>query len=91
VCGTVQGRDRSADIVDRVFYWFGAYYDKSLLIQAALMIGVQLILLKVALDNKAPSGVEHAPFSGYSMEGTWQDILSGKRPFNFWRWNNARP
>ena len=38
------------------------------------MIGVQLILLKVALDNKPPSGakdgLEHAPFSGYSMEGT---------------------
>jgi solute carrier family 66, member 2 len=79
----------------RVFYWFGAYYDKALLVQAALMIVVQLVLLKVALDNRPPvgakHGLEHAPFSGYSMEGTLQDLLSGKRPFNFWRWPNARP
>lgn len=81
--------------VIRVFYWFGAYYDKALLIQAGLMIAVQLILLKVALDNKPPSGtkdgLEHTPFSGYSMEGTLKDLLSGKRPFNFWRWPTSRP
>lgn len=79
----------------KIFYWFGAYYDTSLLIQACLMIIVQTILLKVALDNRAPTGsrggVEHRPFSAYSADGILEDIMAGKRPFNFWRWNNAKP
>lgn len=79
----------------KLFYWFGAYYDTSLLIQACLMIVVQTVLLKVALDNRAPSGsrggVEHRPFSAYSADGILEDVLAGKRPFNFWRWGNARP
>jgi len=79
----------------RVFYWFGAYYDKSLLIQAILMIFVQTILLKVALDNRAPmgasGGLEHVPFSGYNTEGIIEELTSGRRPYNFWRWNTAKP
>lgn len=81
-------------ISQRVFYWFGAYYDKSLLAQASLMIVVQLILLKVALDNRAPTGirdgVHHTPFHGYSAEDGLRDLLSGKRPFDFWQWNNSK-
>lgn len=53
------------------------------------MIGVQVVLLKVALDNRpsagARNGIEHAPFS---------DAKSGKgfaRPYDFWQWNNAKP
>ncbi|KIX08990.1 uncharacterized protein Z518_00068 [Rhinocladiella mackenziei CBS 650.93] len=79
----------------KVFYWFGAYYDKSLLIQASLMIVVQLILLKVALDNRAPAGIrdgiEHAPFHGYTAENGLRDLLSGRRPYDFWQWNSAKP
>lgn len=79
----------------KIFYWFGAYYDTSLLIQACLMIIVQTILLKVALDNRAPTGsrggVEHRPFSAYSADSVLEDVMAGKRPFNFWRWNNAKP
>jgi hypothetical protein len=79
----------------RVFYWFGAYYSTSLLAQAVLMIIVQSILLKVALDHRAPAGakgaVEHAPFSDYSTGGTLHAILSGRRPYDFWRWSSARP
>lgn len=79
----------------RIFYWFGAYYSLSLLTQAILMIVVQSILLKVALDNRPPSGMrdglEHAPFSGYNHEGILRQILSGKRPYQFWQWPSARP
>ncbi|KIX99362.1 uncharacterized protein Z520_04938 [Fonsecaea multimorphosa CBS 102226] len=87
----------------KVFYWFGAYYDKSLLIQASLMIVVQLILLKVALDNRAPSGgsekggVHHTPFHGYTHntpgnKGMLMDFLTeGRRPFGFWQWNATKP
>ena len=37
----------------KVFYWPGARFDLSLLIQALVMIVVQTLLLKVALDNRA--------------------------------------
>ncbi len=79
----------------RVFYWFGAYYDKSLLAQASLMIVVQLVLLKVALDNKAPTGardgLEHTPFHGYTAEDGLKDLLAGRRPYDFWQWNSSKP
>jgi len=79
----------------KVFYWFGAYYDKSLLAQASLMIVVQLVLLKVALDNKAPTGardgLEHTPFHGYTAEDGLKDLLAGRRPYDFWQWNNSKP
>ena len=75
----------------KVFYWFGAYYDKALLLQATLMIVVQIVLLKVALDNKAPAMVQHEPFQGYSVQNGLQELLHGRRPYNFWRWHNSRP
>lgn len=72
----------------RVFFWFGDYYSSALLAQAVLTIGVQLVLLKVALDNRpAPgqkSGVEHIPFSGAERRGF-------VRPYDFWQWRLARP
>lgn len=53
------------------------------------MIGVQIVLLKVALDNRPSpgirNGIEHAPFS---------DAGHGKgfsRPYDFWQWKNAKP
>lgn len=36
----------------KIFYWPGARFDLSLLIQAVVMIVVQTVLLKVALDNR---------------------------------------
>ena len=63
--------------------------------QACIMIVVQIILLKVALDNRPPigarHGLEHAPFSDYSADGTLQSLFSGRRPCDFWQWTNARP
>ncbi|KAL6243625.1 hypothetical protein RBB50_009618 [Rhinocladiella similis] len=75
----------------KVFYWFGAYYDKSLLAQASLMILVQMILLKVALDNRAPDGSQHTPFHGYTAENGLRDLMEGRRPYGFWQWNSAKP
>jgi hypothetical protein len=75
----------------RIFYWFGAYYSYSLLVQAINMVFVQLLLLKVALDNRPSSGfkegIEHVPFSGQRQESD----LGFPRPYNFWRWRNERP
>ncbi|KAL2010583.1 hypothetical protein VTN00DRAFT_6390 [Thermoascus crustaceus] len=74
----------------KVFYWFGAYYSYALLAQAVIMVAVQLVLLKVALDNRpAPGikdGIEHVPFSGHDESNGWFT-----RPYNFWQWRSTRP
>lgn len=71
----------------KVFFWFGDYYSVALLAQAVLTIGVQFVLLKVALDNRpAPgqkSGVAHIPFSGAEDRFV--------RPYDFWQWKHTRP
>ena len=64
----------------KVFYWPGARYDVALLVQAIVMVGVQLVLLKVALDNR-PAWRGEGPFKG----------LDVGRPYNFWRWRSQRP
>ncbi|KAI9370738.1 PQ loop repeat-domain-containing protein [Aspergillus egyptiacus] len=73
----------------KVFYWFGDYYSITLLAQAVIMIGVQVVLLKVALDNRPSpgqkSGVEHIPFSGVGEQAGFA------RPYDFWQWKNAKP
>jgi hypothetical protein len=101
-------RERQTNVYCRVFYWFGEHYDTSLLIQALLMIIVQLTLLKVALDNRAPGTLNnsleaekaaHTPFQGYRARSASQsggvgrvveELLSGRRPWGFWRWRNSR-
>jgi solute carrier family 66, member 2 len=72
-----------------VFYYPGAKYDASLLIQALLMIVMQLMLLKVALDHRPSSsrgGEASIPFAA-SREGD----LGIQRPYNFWQWRSHRP
>ncbi|KAI9760544.1 MAG: hypothetical protein M4579_001629 [Chaenotheca gracillima] len=74
----------------RVFYWLGEFFDTSLLVQALIMICVQVLLLKVALDNRPlpghKGGVSSTPFVG-SKDG---DIVAA-RPYNFWQWRSPRP
>ncbi|KAI4241080.1 MAG: hypothetical protein L6R42_011377 [Xanthoria sp. 1 TBL-2021] len=71
----------------KIFYWPGARYDMSLLVQAFLMVGVQMTLLKVALDNR-PAWRGERPFTetgrSFAQTGTG-------RPFDFWRWKQQRP
>jgi hypothetical protein len=63
----------------KVYYWFGAHFSTSLLIQALLTIAVQIVLLHVALANRpAPS---HLPFP----------LTATTRPYAFWQWRNTRP
>ena len=74
---------------DRLYYWLGARYDTSLLIQAALMVLVQSVLLRVALQNRplaSASANIHQPFAG-SREGD----THVKRPFEFWQWRQSKP
>ncbi|GAB1193058.1 hypothetical protein APSETT444_002261 [Aspergillus pseudonomiae] len=53
------------------------------------MIGVQMVMLKVALDNRPAPGVknslEHVPFSSVSNGGGLT------RPYDFWQWKSAKP
>jgi hypothetical protein len=63
----------------KIYYWFGAHFSTSLLIQALLTIAVQVVLLHVALANRpAPS---HLPFQH----------SASTRPYAFWQWRNTRP
>ncbi|KAH7067883.1 hypothetical protein FB567DRAFT_541398 [Paraphoma chrysanthemicola] len=65
----------------KVYYWFGAHFSTSLLVQALLMIGVHLLCLHVALTNRPPAS--HLPFQVH--EQPW------KRPYEFWQWRQPRP
>jgi len=74
----------------RIFYYPGAQFDTSLLIQSFIMIVMQLMLLKVALDHRpshsSKGGEASLPFAG-SREGD----LGIKRPYNFWQWRSPKP
>ena len=73
----------------KVFYWPGARYDLALLIQAIIMIQVQVILLRVALDNR-PLPRDQGPFKQLETESSsWHGGWT--RPYNFWRWKAQRP
>ncbi|KAF2841527.1 hypothetical protein M501DRAFT_950152, partial [Patellaria atrata CBS 101060] len=68
----------------KVFYWLGSRYALSLLLQALLMIGMQSLLLHVALRNRPLSVSTHTPFAGEKAE-------SSGRLYDFWRWRPVRP
>lgn len=86
----------------KVFYWPGARFDRALLVQALVMIVVQSILLKVALDNRPTplrvQGIEMKSFGGNKGRGgdTPREMVfegrsrassgSSWRPYGFWRW-----
>ncbi|KAK5107933.1 hypothetical protein LTR62_000538 [Meristemomyces frigidus] len=74
----------------KVFYWFGAHYDFPLLIQASIMIFVQLLCLHVALLHRPPFGAQHSlaqPFAGAKDNPDSQV----QRPYNFWQWRSRKP
>ncbi|QUC18873.1 uncharacterized protein UV8b_03114 [Ustilaginoidea virens] len=75
----------------RIFYWPGARFDASLLVQSLLMVVVQLILLKTALDHRplpaTKGGEGSAPFSGLEAGSSF----AIPRPYNFWQWRSHKP
>ncbi|KAF2716536.1 PQ loop repeat protein [Polychaeton citri CBS 116435] len=73
----------------KLFFWIGDRYDTALLVQAVIMVFVQLLLLHVALRNRPAIGAQHSlskPFAGAGDGG----ILIN-RPYNFWQWRGERP
>lgn len=75
----------------RVFYWPGAHFDASLLIQSIVMIFMQAALLKVGLDHRPlPStkgGEASLPFASLQQASMWES----RRPYNFWQWRSPKP
>lgn len=72
-------------IKQRIFYWFGAHFSTSLLIQALLTVIVQILLLHVALTHRVPHTHTHQPFQ-HALTATPR-----RRPYDFWQWRSTRP
>lgn len=73
----------------RIFYYFGAKFDISLLIQSIIMIMIQLVLLKVALDYRpltSKGNISAMPFAA-----TREREVIFPRPYNFWQWRSPKP
>lgn len=87
----------SASIL-KIFYWPGTRFDSSLLIQAIVMVGVQTVLLKVALDNR-PSWRDGGAGGGLllgekGVDGKGGGVEAGGgswMPGGFWRWRAQKP
>jgi hypothetical protein len=75
---------------DRIFYYPGSRFDTALLLQSFVMIAIQLVLLKTALDHRPPpsskGGDGANPFAG-ALDGPWDKA----RPYNFWQWRSPKP
>jgi hypothetical protein len=75
---------------DRIFYYPGARFDVALLIQSLVMVVIQVILLKIALDNRpapASKGGDGAVPFARANEGFWERA----RPYKFWQWRSSKP
>ncbi|KIW07192.1 uncharacterized protein PV09_02058 [Verruconis gallopava] len=71
----------------KVYYWLGARYDIALLVQAVVMILMQILLLHVALTHRPPLQIHHTPFMDTAARiGT----IFENRPYQFWQWRNAK-
>ncbi|KAF7546459.1 hypothetical protein G7046_g9290 [Stylonectria norvegica] len=75
----------------RIFYWPYEQYDLALLVQSLIMVVMQVILLKIALDHRPPpstkGGEAGLPFAGAANDGIW----GAQRPYNFWQWRSPKP
>lgn len=73
--------------ISKLFYWPGARYDTALLLQAGIMIVVQIILLQIALTNRPPQD----KLGPASTNMPFAPARRDKRPYDFWQWRDARP
>ncbi|SPQ21818.1 a64cd76c-7e97-4496-9363-a155b4d04773 [Thermothielavioides terrestris] len=70
----------------RIFYYPGAKYDNALLVQSFVMVAMQVVLLKIALDHRP------APYSkGGDAAVPFARANESQRPFNFWQWRSPKP
>ncbi|KAM5342633.1 hypothetical protein ACJ41O_013599 [Fusarium nematophilum] len=73
----------------RIFYWPHAQYDTSLLLQSLLMVIIQSLLLKVALDYRPPPPTKGGE-AGLPFSGADDTVFGFQRPYNFWQWRSPR-
>ncbi len=73
-----------------MFYYPGAKFDTALLIQSFIMIAIQLVLLKVALDHR-PSPASKGGEMAVPFAGAKERDFEIPRPYNFWQWRSPRP
>ncbi|KAK4127775.1 hypothetical protein N657DRAFT_687989 [Parathielavia appendiculata] len=70
----------------RIFYYPGAKFDNALLVQSFVMVAVQVVLLKIALDHRPP------PYSrGGDAAVPFARASETQRPFDFWQWKSPKP
>ncbi|KAE9364598.1 hypothetical protein N431DRAFT_355040 [Stipitochalara longipes BDJ] len=74
----------------KIFYYPGAKFDTALLIQAFIMIAIQLVLLKVALDHR-PSPSSKGGDAAMPFSGARDREFEIPRPYNFWQWRSHKP
>lgn len=74
----------------KVFYYPGARFDTALLIQAFIMIVIQLVLLKIALDHR-PSPSSKGGEAAIPFAGARDREFDIPRPYNFWQWRSHKP
>ena len=79
-----------ANCCHRIFYYPGAKFDISLLIQAFIMIAIQLVLLKVALDHR-PSPSSKGGEAAIPFAASRAAEFGISRPYNFWQWRSPKP
>lgn len=75
---------------NRIFYYPGARFDVALLIQSLIMVAMQVVLLKIALDHRpapASKGGEAAVPFARANEPFWERA----RPYHFWQWRSPKP
>ncbi|KAK4544265.1 hypothetical protein LTR36_004475 [Oleoguttula mirabilis] len=73
----------------KLFYWLGAHYDFPLLIQASIMVVVQVVLLHEALETRPPVGAQHSLNQPFAEGRDGDGYVT--RPFSFWQWRDRKP
>ncbi|KAI0205417.1 hypothetical protein F4808DRAFT_283787 [Astrocystis sublimbata] len=74
----------------RIFFYPGAKYDVALLVQSFVNVFMQVILLKIALDNR-PSSSSRGGDAGIPFTAPHEGLTGFSRPLNFWRWRSSKP
>jgi hypothetical protein len=70
----------------RIFYYPGAKFDNALLVQSFVMVAMQVVLLKIALDHRP------APYArGGDAAVPFARANETQRPFDFWQWRSPKP
>ncbi|CAD6500415.1 BgTH12-07592 [Blumeria graminis f. sp. triticale] len=73
----------------RIFYYPGAKFDTALLIQSFIMIFIQLILLKLALEYR-PSVSSKGGESAMPFVHVKDQYGYFRRPYQFWQWRSPK-